>query len=534
VSLLRYGSQLLILAILLSGQAWGQFSPGPLASVHQTLEGLDHCTDCHNLGKGVSEAKCLDCHTPLLDRRSEGLGFHATVADTTCANCHSEHNGTDYSQIRWPKDDMAAFDHERTGYALTGAHEKTECRVCHTEKYVRDEKVRTSESVGLERTFLGLFQTCSACHEDVHVDRLPDTCETCHATDGWKPAAGFDHATKFVLDGAHEPLTCTQCHAKGDEMTVDLTFPEVSATCASCHETPHSPGIDDTCETCHNTQAWRGVPPTHFDHGQTRFDLRGKHEKAECVSCHLAELSKPLRPPMACGECHEDAHQGQFVVDGTPTSCDQCHNETDFRRALFGFDEHRETRFALEGAHSAIPCVMCHNRESRGAEGQFRWAEPELTCSTCHSSPHNGAYREEPGPNACETCHRDTAWSAVSFNHNDTPFPLSGLHVQTTCKQCHETGMMSVGGKAATACETCHEDTHVGQFKRSDGTQCETCHVTGGWKSLLFGHNRDSRFTIDGAHDQVACSGCHVEELRGGRSVIRYRPIDPDCGACHS
>ena len=43
-------------------------SPGDLTQYHADLEGLLNCTKCHDLGEGVSEAKCLDCEsTYLLD-----------------------------------------------------------------------------------------------------------------------------------------------------------------------------------------------------------------------------------------------------------------------------------------------------------------------------------------------------------------------------------------------------------------------------------------------------------------------------------
>ena len=523
---------LVTLASSLSSSIVAQFSPGPLSKAHRRLEGLDHCTDCHTLGKGVSDSLCLDCHKPI--QTSQASGFHSTVSDTSCTACHSDHHGLAFELIRWPAGDLNAFDHERSGYSLTGAHSKTECRTCHVESLVVEAEIRLADSVNLDRTFLGLATDCVACHTDVHGERLEDTCESCHTTEAWKPTEGFDHDVHYVLDGAHKPLTCDQCHAKDADDALERTFPELSTTCASCHETPHNPAIPETCETCHTTTAWHGHKPDDFDHDRTRFGLLGKHRSTSCESCHHERLEAAIRPPTECSGCHEDAHQGQFRVMGEPVPCETCHDESSFHLTLFGLTEHRETRYPLEGAHTAVPCVMCHDRSVRGPALQFRWQEPELYCATCHTSPHRDAYAERDTPNGCERCHAVEDWSAFSFDHDRTEFALTGLHHKVTCKQCHETGLVALGEPGAKECATCHEDPHVGQFARMGETNCERCHESVGWKRVTFNHQRDSQFSLEGAHENVACQACHPVTDMGGGSVVRYRPIEPTCETCHS
>ncbi|HXI09689.1 MAG TPA: hypothetical protein VNK06_02695, partial [Thermodesulfobacteriota bacterium] len=43
-------------------------SPGDLAKGHAKYEGITNCTQCHKLGSGVPDSKCLDCHDKLAAR----------------------------------------------------------------------------------------------------------------------------------------------------------------------------------------------------------------------------------------------------------------------------------------------------------------------------------------------------------------------------------------------------------------------------------------------------------------------------------
>ena len=52
-----------------------QLSPGDLTTAHADLEGMSNCTQCHDLGNKVTNAKCLECHKEIkaLITRKEGL-----------------------------------------------------------------------------------------------------------------------------------------------------------------------------------------------------------------------------------------------------------------------------------------------------------------------------------------------------------------------------------------------------------------------------------------------------------------------------
>jgi len=86
-------------------------------------------------------------------------------------------------------------------------------------------------------------------------------------------------------------------------------------------------------------------------------------------------------------------------------------------------------------------------------------------------------------------------------------------------------------------CRDCHEDPHKAQFAdRPAGDACHTCHVVQGWRPAeRFDHDRDSVFPLQGAHRDVACTGCHpsATDDSGLRRTI-YKPLPQTCRDCHA
>jgi Zn finger protein HypA/HybF involved in hydrogenase expression len=86
----------------------------------------------------------------------------------------------------------------------------------------------------------------------------------------------------------------------------------------------------------------------------------------------------------------------------------------------------------------------------------------------------------------------------------------------------------------AFRCVDCHADAHRGQFGKKEQARCEKCHQATQWRELLFVHNRDSAFKLEGAHAKAECEKCHVPmELKDRSVVIVYKPMKKDCAACH-
>ncbi len=120
-----------LLLLVTTSIAFAQLSPGELSRYHAKLEGLNNCTQCHELGEDVTAAKCLTCHTAIKQRIAAGEGYHSSpeVKAERCAKCHGEHFGREFELVYW-KDGKEKFDHSKTGYALVGAHAKQECKAC--------------------------------------------------------------------------------------------------------------------------------------------------------------------------------------------------------------------------------------------------------------------------------------------------------------------------------------------------------------------------------------------------------------------
>ena len=103
---------------------------------------------------------------------------------------------------------------------------------------------------------------------------------------------------------------------------------------------------------------------------------------------------------------------------------------SDWKTTTGRFD-HDRTKFKLRNAHAVktVKCDACH-KDLRS----FR--DTAVACYSCHKKDdkHEGEQGKQ-----CEQCHSDRDWKVAKFDHSLTRFPLTGLHVRTTCKSCHET-----------------------------------------------------------------------------------------------
>jgi len=248
------------------------------------------------------------------------------------------------------------------------------------------------------------------------------------------------------------------------------------------------------CESCHRVEDWKPSSYPVTQHALLELPLEGRHLETECSACHGPERTG--LPPLPgidrigpagvslslldteCSSCHLDPHAGRFAQHGARPSaggCPDCHGWDRFRPAAVGVARHQSFAFPLEGGHKAVPCVECH------AELTARPAKIRLLAV-------DGAMRD--------------------------------LSFQTE----HET------------CRACHESPHGKQFDlRGDGGDCGSCHDANSFRPApLFNHERDTRFSLRGAHRDVACARCHPSrETVSGRHEVLYRPLSRRCRDCH-
>ena len=200
---------------LLAGKAGAQLSPGDLSNAHKDLEGMSKCTQCHDLGSKVSNAKCLDCHKEIKSGVDGNNVYNASkvVKGKDLAKCHSDHHGRKFDMVRF---DENSFDHNLTGYELTGRHKsgwsskgkKIDCRSCHTSDFVVEPELKKRSG-----TFLGLREACNNCHKDVHQKTLGNDCAKCHSSEEFKPAKKFDNdKSDFPLTGKHLDVAGIESH----------------------------------------------------------------------------------------------------------------------------------------------------------------------------------------------------------------------------------------------------------------------------------------------------------------------------------
>ncbi|MEK7272284.1 MAG: hypothetical protein AAB047_00505, partial [Nitrospirota bacterium] len=506
----------------------------PLLGKHKTTK----CESCHKVpvAKEKTPTACYACHKKD-DKHEDALG-------RACEQCHTEKE--------WK--DTHLFDHNKTKFPLLGKHEKVDCKGCHPDrkyrptpltchachkkddvhkgdygekcqachtdrtwkeitfnhdrdtKFALREKHRNVTCRGCHAGHLyndKLKTDCGSCHrrDDIHNAVFGVKCETCHSEKTWKSSSfNHDRDTKYLLLGAHELVTCEECHR------VPVAKEKTPTACQVCHrkEDKHKGAFGDQCETCHREKSWKLI---RFDHDRnTKYPLNGKHRTTTCTSCHKGLLYKD-KTPTDCVACHQkdDKHKGSLG-----SVCGDCHNEQKWKDILFDHD--RQTKYSLRGKHVGLACDSCH-------KGHVYKDKTSTECYACHKKDdkHKGQEGQQ-----CETCHREASWKAVSFAHDKARFPLRGQHDILDCRKCHKSLLFR---DAPVDCVGCHakEDVHKQRF----GTQCETCHTARDWKLWDFDHDARTKFKLDGGHKKVECYDCHHKPMKGKLVTSNT------CNSCH-
>ena len=251
---------------------------------------------------------------------------------------------------------------------------------------------------------------------------------------------------------------------------------------------------------------------------------------------------------LQCNACHTTA--GWIPVEATP-----------------GFD-HQTTSFPLIGRHLTTSCRACHTT--------LIFADAGAQCIDCHLDVHRGQFAQT----SCEECHTPQTWNneaEMLVRHQQTRFPLVGVHAALDCQQCHANGqfanvttecqgchlehylLTTTPAHAAagfpTDCRLCHSMTiakwasaqynhatpsqiacytcHATEYAQASNPNhaenqfsqtCTECHNTSAWRPATFDHNL-SAFPLTGAHVNANCAECHVNGQYSGTST--------SCWDCH-
>lgn len=526
---------------LLSIHSYAQLSPGPLSLKHAKLEGMSNCTQCHSVGKGVPNSKCLDCHQDIqmLNKQNKGYHANATVKNKSCVTCHSDHHGKNFKMIKLNEKN---FNHNQTGYELLGAHKETDCKSCHKPSFISDKKIASRKG-----TYLGLEQKCLSCHQDTHQGSLKTSCMDCHTMDKFKPASQFSHdQAKFKLKGAHKSVDCLSCHPKIQKNGKPFQqFKGIAFNnCTSCHKDEHNGKFGQNCTKCHNETNFKQIAKsfnTTFNHNTTRYPLEGQHTKLACKACHKTEsFTNPIQFNL-CKNCHQDYHKGEFENTNPKSDCKDCHElNSPFTQTTFDIKRHEQSNFKLNGAHLATACIACHQKEP-----QWKFKNIGTECIDCHKNNHENQISEKYYPkNNCTNCHNESNWTVIQFDHKKTGYLLEGKHAITTCRDCHFKNIQEQNSNNIYTiqrfklqkddCVQCHENIHGKQFEKDNKTNCNQCHSdTNQWNANLFNH-ATTAFPLDGKHALLQCKSCHTPSLQSnGKMVIVYKSNKLKCIDCH-
>jgi hypothetical protein len=305
------------------------------------------------------------------------------------------------------------------------------------------------------------------------------------------------------------------------------------------------------CASCHTQDSFK---PSTFgvkQHAASQYPLLGKHAEVACAQCHTpAGTATKYKVAFGrCLDCHTDEHRGQFAAAPYVNRCESCHGLEGYHPAKFSLADHQKARFTLEGAHRAVPCMDCHRATVLEGVSTAKFHFAEQTCTTCHTDPHGGKFqatmdrvRADGARAGCQACHSVQTWrDAGGFDHSTTQFPLTGAHRAVTCSACHQPSPAAAGSREAafrtapTLCAGCHQDAHAGQFAAAGAqTACASCHTTMRWTPSTFDHEKNSTFSLAGAHQNVPCAGCHESRREvNGQIVLFYKPTPKACAACH-
>jgi hypothetical protein len=466
----------------------------PLRGMHVKVD----CVQCHtkpvfsNVG-----TQCSDCHADI----------HRRQFGANCEECHTV--------VGWNVSMQAVRAHENR-FPLIGAHAAVECIACHKS--------------GATGQFAGLSTQCYSCHvRDFQNAITPNhvaagfstTCEACHGVNTWIET-NFNHsATGFPLTGAHVTVPCASCHVNGN---YNLTA--ANTACSACHmpdfQGTTNPnhvqgGFSTNCQMCHSTASWTNAT---FNHSTTGFPLTGAHVSVACASCHVNNNYNLTST--ACVTCHQTDYQGttnpSHAAAGFPTDCTVCHSTATWLSATFN---HATTGWALTGTHVSVACTSCHVNNN--------YSLTNTACVTCHQTDYNNAttpvnHIQLGFPTTCDLCHNTVIWSAGTFNHNSTPFPLTGAHTTVPCASCHVNSNYT---SVPTDCYSCHKTDYQGTNNPNHTaagfpTTCQTCHTTTVWTGATFNH---TWFSTTHGNAQSVCATCHTNS--SDYSIFQ-------CTGCHT
>ena len=355
---------------------------------------------------------------------------------------------------------------------------------------------------------------------------------------------------------------------------------QIELDCAACHE-PFGGVRQESCVECHG----QDLKDSDDSHPKKKFtdprnaDRIAVLDATQCVTCHVEhnpDITHKMGVTMPldyCFRCHEDiaddrpSHTG-LGFDTCATA--GCHNFHDNRALYEGFvAQHMDeppiaaeprvrtltSAAAITTAVSIAPDMPATVQAETAVLSDWlasRHATAGVNCSDCHQAPTETAARSEwvdkPGISSCQRCHDAEADGFLQSRHGmriaagmtpmtpgmaRLPMKADAAHETMDCNACHQTHRYDTKSAAATACMSCHDDTHTRAYQGSPhaalwdaevsgrslvgtGVSCATCHLP-----------REERKMPDGS-TQIRVQHNQNRNLRPNEKMIRS-----SCMTCH-
>lgn len=186
---------------------------------------------------------------------------------------------------------------------------------------------------------------------------------------------------------------------------------------------------------------------------------------------------------------------------------------------------HEQTHFPLEGVHQTVPCEDCHTGSTTEERHEFAGASTE--CASCHLDVHKNQLGQD-----CQRCHSPKSWTILDKRklHDNTMFPLTGIHLAVDCVECHGTPQGQDYAGTPMRCVDCHREAFNNTTSPSHsafnfGTLCDDCHTTFGWQPASADHSKFGYF-LEGIHAHMSCIDCHLTYNFTSQSCIKCHQDD--------
>ena len=199
--------------------------------------------------------------------------------------------------------------------------------------------------------------------------------------------------------------------------------------------------------------------------------------------------------------------------------CSDCHSSVSWKEIPENIKfDHKKTDFKLSGQHKIISCVNCHQ--------SLVFSNTKNDCSSCHKNIHQNSVLP-----VCSSCHTTQTWLITNINelHQQSRFPLIGIHVVQDCAQCHSKFSTLNFEVEGIECIDCHRNNFMAtknpdHIQAGFSTNCQQCHLINqiSWGLSSFVHEL---FPLVGGHNIKDCFSCHQQR--------NFKGLSQDCYSCH-